>query len=143
MIRVLTFVLSIATTIASSGKARATETVLNVVTYQPPAGFIEALNERAPDNVSFNTSGWVAVADADFVVYFMSSFDNWYEMPEFALSVFEAMGEGSENSFVRTQAIDVPDRRAYVVFVAAGELSESHEEINCHVVNTILLLIQY
>jgi len=110
---------------------------LNIVTYQPPAGLIAYINERAPQGVTYNQNGYASISEANIVIYFMSGFENRYEITEFGSDILDAGGEIGEEHFLIQRSVQHRDRIVYMLYVATGQLDGSEEEIKCHTNNGI------
>ena len=124
-----------------AGECRAEEKLnLNIVSYQPPAGLIEYMNKHAPKGVEYNQRGYVGLADADLLIYFMSSFERRFELTELGSKVLDAGGEISKGAFVVTRSIKYGDRFIYALYVATEVLNGSQEDIKCNTANAVSTL---
>lgn len=113
------------------------KTNLNIVTYLPPPGLVWYLNETASGQVQYNDSAWLSLFDADLIIYFMSSFENRYEIPEFGSEILDTIDFDHEKSAIVTQSVSHDDRVIYVVFISANEFDRFLEKILCSTANTV------
>ncbi|WP_298860125.1 hypothetical protein [uncultured Sulfitobacter sp.] len=113
---------------------------LNIVSYQPPVGLIEYINKHAPKGVEYNQRGYVGLADADLLIYYMSSFERRFEITEFGSKVLDAGDEISKGTFVVTRSIKHRDRIVYALYVATEGLNGSEEYIKCNTANAVSAL---
>ena len=113
------------------------ESTLNIATYLPPPGLLAYLNNSAPVGVEYNESAWVGLSDANFVVYFMSSFDARYEITAFGSEVLDTVEFDPKTSAVVTQSIAHGERTVFAIFVATSQFDGLMEPILCNTANAI------
>ncbi len=74
------------------------------------------------------------------MIYFMSDFENRYEIPHFGARLLDMGDELSPDKFVVNRSVKHGDRFVYLIYVATGNIGTSEEDIRCNTTNAVVAL---